>query len=155
MTIILGIDPGSKITGYGVIGHIQKKTTWIASGCMKIDALDFPTRLKFIYQGVKKIIFKYKPDFFAIEQIFISKNVNSGLKLSHARAAAIIAAVNNNLPVFEYASTQVKNTVVGYGNAKKNQVQFMVKSLLNLSISLKSDEADALAIAITHCHYHT
>jgi crossover junction endodeoxyribonuclease RuvC len=104
-----------------------------------------PTRLKLIYAGVSEIITQFQPDFFAIEQVFMAKNPDSALKLGQARGVAIVAAVNQNLEVFEYAARQVKQTVVGTGAAEKAQVQHMVRSLLKLS-------ADALAIAITHCH---
>ncbi|QJC32257.1 crossover junction endodeoxyribonuclease RuvC [Enterobacteriaceae endosymbiont of Donacia versicolorea] len=150
MTIILGIDPGSIVTGYGLIRKYGKKIIYIDSGCIILKIKDFPTRLKIIYNKVSQIINKFKPDSFVIEQIFMAKNADSALKLGHARSAAIVSAVNHNLPVFEYSASKVKMTVVGVGNAKKKQVQDMVFMLLKLPNYPKTDAADALAIAITH-----
>ncbi|MCX2946556.1 crossover junction endodeoxyribonuclease RuvC, partial [Rahnella perminowiae] len=105
-----------------------------------------------IYAGVSEIITQFQPDFFAIESVFMAKNADSALKLGQARGAAIVAAVNQDLPVFEYAARQVKQTVVGTGAAEKTQVQHMVRSILKLPANPQADAADALAIAITHCH---
>lgn len=150
MTIIIGIDPGSRITGYGIISHLNKKLNWIDSGFIKTNKPDLPSRLKLIYSELNKIIKKFRPKIFAIEQIFIAKNADSALKLGQAKGAAIVAAVNNNLPVFEYAARKVKQIIVGTGNAEKKQVQSMVCKILKLVITLQPDAADALAIAITH-----
>ena len=147
MTIILGIDPGSRVTGYGLIRQQGRQLSYIASGCIRTVVDDMPTRLKLIYAGVSEIITQFKPDFFAIEQVFMAKNPDG-----QARGVAIVAAVNQNLEVFEYAARQVKQTVVGTGAAEKAQVQHMVRSLLKLSANPQADAADALAIAITHCH---
>lgn len=152
MTIILGIDPGSRITGYGVIRQQGRKLEYLGSGCIRMPADDLPARLKLIYAGVSEIITQFNPDVFAIEQVFMARNADSALKLGQARGVAIVAAVNADLEVFEYAARQVKQTVVGTGAAEKSQVQHMVKSLLKLSASPQADAADALAIAITHCH---
>lgn len=152
MAIILGIDPGSRITGYGVIRQVGRQLTYLGSGCIRTNVTDLPSRLKLIYAGVSEIITQFQPEFFAIEQVFMAKNADSALKLGQARGAAIVAAVNQDLPVFEYAARQVKQTVVGTGSAEKSQVQHMVKTLLKLSASPQADAADALAIAITHCH---
>ncbi|QJC35878.1 crossover junction endodeoxyribonuclease RuvC [Enterobacteriaceae endosymbiont of Donacia sparganii] len=151
MTIILGIDPGSRITGYGLIKKSKNKIIYIDSGCIfTLKIKDFPTRLKIIYNDISKIIKKFKPDNFAIEQIFMAKNADSALKLGHARSAAIVSAVNHNLTIFEYSASKVKMTVVGIGSAKKKQVQDTVFMLLKLPSYPKEDAADALAIAITH-----
>ncbi|QJC36691.1 crossover junction endodeoxyribonuclease RuvC [Enterobacteriaceae endosymbiont of Donacia simplex] len=151
MTIILGIDPGSRITGYGLIKKFKNKIIYIDSGCIiTFKIKDFPTRLKVIYNDINKIIKKFKPDIFAIEQIFMSKNANSALKLGHARSAAIVSAVNNNLTIFEYSASKVKMIVAGIGNAKKKQVQDTIFTLLKLHDYPQQDAADALAIAITH-----
>ncbi|QJC37097.1 crossover junction endodeoxyribonuclease RuvC [Enterobacteriaceae endosymbiont of Donacia vulgaris] len=151
MTIILGIDPGSRITGYGLIKTFKNKIIYIDSGCIfTLKIKDFPTRLKIIYKDINKIIKKFKPDIFAIEQVFMSKNANSALKLGHARSAAIVSAVNNNLTIFEYSASTVKMTVAGIGNAKKKQVQDTIFTLLKLPYYPQQDAADALAIAITH-----
>lgn len=152
MSIILGIDPGSRITGYGVIRQQGRKLEYIGSGCIRTAVDDLPTRLKRIYAGVSEIILQFQPTVFAIEQVFMAHNVDSALKLGQARGAAIVAAVNYDLPVYEYAARQVKQTVVGTGSADKLQVQHMVKTLLKLSSSPQGDAADALAIAITHSH---
>ncbi|KAB8307901.1 crossover junction endodeoxyribonuclease RuvC [Erwinia endophytica] len=152
MAIIIGIDPGSRITGYGVIRQVGRQLTYLGSGCIRTNVTDLPSRLKLIYAGVSEIITQFQPDFFAIEQVFMAKNADSALKLGQARGSAIVAAVNHDLPVFEYAARQVKQTVVGIGNAEKSQVQHMVRTLLKLSANPQADAADALAIAITHCH---
>lgn len=154
MAIILGIDPGSRITGYGVICQQGRQFIYIGSGCIHTQADDLPTRLQRIYAGVTEIITQYRPDSFAIEQVFMAKNADSALKLGQARGVAILAAVNNQLPVFEYAARQVKQSVVGTGAAEKKQVQHMVCSILKLLSHPQADAADALAIAITHCHFN-
>ncbi len=130
MSIILGIDPGSRITGYGVIRQVGRKLEYLGSGCIRTSVDDLPTRLKLVYAGVSEIIAQFQPDIFAIEQVFMAKNADSALKLGQARGAAIVAAVNVDLPVFEYAARQIKQTVVGTGAAEKSQVQHMVRSLL-------------------------
>ena len=152
MSIILGIDPGSRLTGYGVIRQVGRQISYLGSGCIKTAVDDLPTRLKRIYAGVSEIILQFQPDYFAIEQVFMAKNADSALKLGQARGSAIVAAVNNELPVFEYAARLVKQSVVGTGAADKTQVQHMVKMLLKLPASPQADAADALAIAITHAH---
>ena len=152
MAIILGIDPGSRITGYGIIRQTGRQLSYLGSGCIRTVVDDMPGRLKLIYAGVSEIITQFQPDFFAIESVFMAKNADSALKLGQARGAAIVAAVNHDLPVFEYAARQVKQTVVGTGAAEKSQVQHMVRSLLKLPANPQADAADALAIAITHCH---
>ncbi len=152
MTIILGIDPGSRITGYGVIQQSGRTLTYLGSGCIRTKTDLLPERLRLIYAGVSEIITQFSPDYFAIEQVFMAKNADSALKLGQARGAAIVAAVNQTLPVFEYAARQVKQSVTGSGSAAKIQVQQMVCTLLKLPSSPSADAADALAIAITHCH---
>lgn len=152
MTVILGIDPGSRITGYGILRQQGRVLTYLGSGCIRTKVDDLPTRLQLIYAGVSEIITQFQPDFFAIEQVFMAKNPDSALKLGQARGVAIVAAMNLGLPVFEYAARQVKQTVVGLGSADKAQVQHMVRVLLKLPANPQADAADALAIAITHCH---
>ncbi|MBS0908300.1 crossover junction endodeoxyribonuclease RuvC [Tatumella sp. JGM118] len=152
MAIILGIDPGSRITGYGVIRQTGRQLTYLGSGCIRTNTPELPERLRLIYAGVSEIITQFSPDYFAIEQVFMAKNADSALKLGQARGAAIVAAVNLALPVFEYAARQVKQTVTGTGAAEKSQVQHMVRNLLKLPANPQADAADALAIAITHCH---
>lgn len=153
MSVILGIDPGSHITGYGILRQDGRKLSYLGSGCIRTKKVnDFLGRLKLIYAGVNEIITQFQPDCLAIEQVFMAKNADSALKLGQARGVAILAAINLDLPVFEYVARQVKQTVVGTGGAEKSQVQHMVRSLLNLSAKPHVDAADALAIAITHCH---
>lgn len=150
--IVLGIDPGSRITGYGLVYKLKEKIIFLKSGLIKTKVLNFPNRLKIIYFEINKIIFKYKPSCFVIEHVFISKNADSAIKLGQAKGAAIVAAVNNNLPVFEYNVKQIKKIVVGQGNAKKKQVQNVVYEILKLVSFPTEDAADALAVAIAHCH---
>ena len=146
MSIILGIDPGSLITGYGVIRQVGRQLTYLGSGCIRTKVDDLPSRLKLIYAGVSEIITQFQPDYFAIEQVFMAKNADSALKLGQARGVAIVAAVNQDLPVFEYAARQVKQTVVGIGSAEKSQVQHMVRTLLKLPANPQADAADALLV---------
>lgn len=140
------------MTGYGVIRQVGRQLSYLGSGCIRTKVDDLPSRLKLIYVGVTEIITQFQPDYFAIEQVFMAKNADSALKLGQARGVAIVAAVNQELPVFEYAARQVKQTVVGIGSAEKSQVQHMVRTLLKLPANPQADAADALAIAITHCH---
>jgi crossover junction endodeoxyribonuclease RuvC len=150
---ILGIDPGSRLTGYGVLEVTPRGIRYVASGCIRIKAEDFPTRLKQIFDGVTEIIHLYQPTQMAIEQVFMHKNADSALKLGQARGAAICATLNQNLPVFEYAARQVKQALVGKGNAEKQQVQHMVKILLAIQGDMQIDASDALAIGLCHHHY--
>ncbi|CCQ12290.1 Crossover junction endodeoxyribonuclease RuvC [Pseudoalteromonas luteoviolacea B = ATCC 29581] len=152
MAIILGIDPGSRLTGYGVIAYKNNKFEYLGSGCIKVGDFDFPTRLKMIFQGVSQLVDQFSPDTFAIEQVFLARNPDSALKLGQARGAAIVAATIQDLMVFEYSARQIKQAVVGTGAAKKEQVQHMVKQILNLPGTPQADAADALAVAICHAH---
>ncbi len=150
--VILGIDPGSIKTGFGVIQSDGNQHKYIASGCLKIAGKDFPKRLQQIFTDITEIIKTYQPQKTAIEQVFMHTNANSALKLGQARGAAITALVTQNLPVAEYSARQIKQAIVGYGAATKTQVQHMVKTLLNLKGDLGEDAADALAIALCHAH---
>jgi crossover junction endodeoxyribonuclease RuvC len=152
LAIILGIDPGSRFTGYGVIEHQGSKFRYLGSGCIKLGEHDFPTRLKMIYQGVSQLIEQFNPTSFAIEQVFMAHNPDSALKLGQARGAAIVASTMQDVPVHEYSARQVKQAVVGTGGAQKVQVQEMVKRILKLPGTPQADAADALAIAICHAH---
>lgn len=152
MTLILGIDPGSQITGYGIIAQQGQQYRYIASGSIKIKKAYFPDRLKQIFAGVSEIIEQFSPKQLAIEQVFMHKNVDSALKLGQARGAAICAAVAQDLPVFEYAARQMKQALVGKGSADKNQVRHMVKILLNLQGEIQLDASDALGICLCHAH---
>jgi crossover junction endodeoxyribonuclease RuvC len=149
MTIIIGIDPGSRITGYGVIRVQANQSIHLASGAIKVNHLLPAERLQKIHYEIQQIICLYQPEEAAIEQIFMHENPGSALKLGQARGAAIVALT---IPVSEYSARQVKQSVVGYGAAKKEQVQHMVGRILNLSEKLQADEADALAIALCHAH---
>lgn len=156
MPIILGIDPGSRITGFGLIrvgGDIPaNKPQYITSGCIRIKDGPLDQKLKQIFDSVGELILEFKPDEFAIESVFIAKNADSALKLGQARGAAIVAASHYALPVSEYAARKVKQSVVGSGAADKSQVQHMVKMLLNLKANPQADAADALAIALCHAN---
>lgn len=152
MAIILGIDPGSRFTGYGLIKRVGAKFEYVGSGCIKMGEKPMPERLKIIYQGVTQLIEQYNPSSFAIEQVFMAHNPDSALKLGQARGAAIVAASMQELEVSEYSARQVKQAVVGNGGADKSQVQHMVKSFLKLPGTPQADAADALAIAICHGH---
>lgn len=152
LAIILGIDPGSRLTGYGVVAHQGAKFTYLGSGCIKLADHPFPVRLKMIYQGISQLIEQFSPETFAIEKVFMAHNPDSALKLGQARGAAIVGASMAELPVFEYSARQIKQAVVGNGGADKSQVQHMVKNILNLPRTPQADAADALAIAICHAH---
>tara|TARA_B100000989_G_scaffold297827_1_gene284853 strand:- start:4548 stop:5045 length:498 start_codon:yes stop_codon:yes gene_type:complete len=150
MAIILGIDPGSRITGYGVIQLDGNRHLYVTSGCIKVTGDDLDQRLHQVFTGIAEVVHTYQPMEAAIEQVFMHQNPNSALKLGQARGAAIVAAANAGMSVAEYSARQVKQAVVGYGAAKKDQVQHMVKTLLNLSGTPQVDAADALAVALCH-----
>jgi crossover junction endodeoxyribonuclease RuvC len=152
MTRIIGIDPGSRRTGYGVIDIAGSKISYVTSGIVRLPEAGLPERLKIIFDGVSQIIQQYQPDHMAIEEVFMSQNAGSALKLGQARGAAIVAGVNGGLPVGEYSARSVKQSVVGTGAADKSQVQMMIVQLLKLSESPAEDAADALAVAICHAH---
>lgn len=150
--IILGIDPGSRITGFGVVKRTGQKVEYVVSGCIRTGDGSLAERLEKIYSSVTEIIETYQPDQFAIEQVFMGKNVDSALKLGQARGVAIVAAAKLGLPVSEYAARTVKQAVVGKGSATKEQVQHMIQYLLKLPGKPQEDAADALAIAVCHAH---
>ncbi len=150
---VLGIDPGSRLTGYGVLEVHRNRASYLASGCIRTERAAVPARLGDIYRGVADLIQQYQPDEFAIENVFMARNAQSALKLGQARGVAIAAAVAAELPIYEYAARQVKLAVVGSGRANKEQVQHMVQVLLDLSGQPQADAADALAIAV--CHVNT
>lgn len=150
---ILGIDPGSRVTGYGIVDIAPGGCVYVASGCIRPRAGAFLDRLGEIYRGVESLLAEYAPHEMAVEEVFLASNPSSALKLGQARGAAIAAAVAGRLPVAEYAARTVKLAVVGTGKAAKPQVQHMVRVLLKLPGSPAADAADALAIAI--CHVNT
>jgi crossover junction endodeoxyribonuclease RuvC len=149
---ILGIDPGSRRTGVGVVDSMGMRTQHVAHEVIATFDENFPGRLKDIFDGVSAAIARWQPQEVAIETVFLSKNPSSALKLGQARGAAICAAVNAGLPVAEYAPRAIKQAVVGGGGADKVQVQHMVGVLLTLSGRIAPDAADALAVALTHAH---
>ncbi len=150
MSIILGIDPGSRFTGYGIIRSEKSQLNYLDSGCIKLGNSSFSERLEKIFNELQTLVHHYKPTEAAIEQVFFHVNPNSALKLGQARGAAIVAAAVAKLIVSEYSARQIKQSVVGYGAASKQQVQQMVRVLLNLTSTLQADAADALAVAICH-----
>ncbi|KAA0888149.1 crossover junction endodeoxyribonuclease RuvC [Oryzomonas rubra] len=148
---VLGIDPGSRITGYGIVEQQGNRLVHVDNGAIFTDsAADFPGRLKRIFDGLCSVIAQYRPDEVAVENIFFSTNAQSALKLGQARGAAIVAAVHAGLPVAEYTALQVKQAVVGQGRAEKSQVQKMLKALLGLPEIAQADASDALAVAVCH-----
>lgn len=157
MAVILGIDPGSRVTGFGVI-HVKNNTnavSYLASGCIRTqDAETISERLALIFKGIQEVIQIHRPDEVAIEQVFLKENVMSALKLGHARGAAMVACSLSALPVAEYAPRVIKQAVVGFGGAEKSQVQKMVVDLLNLNRAPALDASDALAVAICHANHH-
>ena len=151
--IILGIDPGSRITGYGLISKEGNRLIHVDNGAIFTQsAKDFPQRLQQIFAGLSAIIEQYQPEAVAVENVFLAKNAQSALKLGQARGAAIVAAVCVGLSVFEYTALQVKQAVVGSGRAEKQQVQHMIKVLLNLPEAAQEDASVALAVAVCHAH---
>lgn len=152
MSIILGIDPGSRITGYGVVQQKGSKCIYIASGCIRTKGDTLAPKLDMIFNGISEIIKQYQPTEFGIEQVFMAKNPDSALKLGQARGAAIVAATQADLYVCEYSARQIKQAVSGSGAATKEQVQQMVMQILNLSGRPQADAADGLAVAICHAH---
>ncbi|CAN0596497.1 unnamed protein product, partial [Ectocarpus sp. 12 AP-2014] len=152
VAIILGVDPGSRITGYGIIRAEGRHIEYIDSGCIRMGEKPMAERLQAIFHGLATLIGEYRPQEFAIEQVFMARNPDSALKLGQARGAAIVSAANSGLPVHEYSARQVKQAVVGKGGADKSQVQHMVQALLSLSRKPQADAADALAIALCHAH---
>jgi len=154
MTLILGIDPGSRVTGYGLIESTGARHRYVASGCITTpDNASQPDKLSEIFSGVRDLIAEFRPSEFAIEKIFMARSADSALKLGQARGAAIVAAVDEGIPVFEYEAKKIKQAVVGTGSAQKSQVQHMITQLLSLPGQPRADAADALAIAL--CHVHT
>ena len=150
---ILGIDPGSVTTGFGIIRQRGNKQEYIVSGCIKTGKKTWPEKLAQIYQDLTIIAKEYLPEYVAIEQVFVNKNVSSALKLGHARGVAMLAIANMGIDIAEYSPRKIKQAVVGNGGAEKAQVQHMVKVLLNLDTVPTTDAADALAIAICHGNF--
>ncbi|MGI5850826.1 MAG: crossover junction endodeoxyribonuclease RuvC [Caldicoprobacterales bacterium] len=153
--VILGIDPGMAIVGYGVIENCNHKLKAIDYGVITTPStMETPKRLVSIYDGIHDLINRYQPAEVAVEELFFNKNVKTALTVGHARGVAVLAAAKTGLDLYEYTPLQVKQSVVGYGRAEKSQVQQMVKLLLKLKdIPKPDDAADALAVAICHSHF--
>lgn len=150
---IMGVDPGSRITGVGIIDSDGQYSQYLHAVAIRLDTrADFTARLGCIFEQIQQLIQTYQPDLFAIEDVFVAQNAAAALKLGQARGAAICAAITANLAVAEYSPREVKQAVVGKGSADKTQVQQMVKLLLNQQGRLQADAADALAIALCHAH---
>jgi crossover junction endodeoxyribonuclease RuvC len=152
LTIILGIDPGSRITGFGVVRVSRHRAVFLSAGSIRLGDGPLDDRLVQLYETLSGVIREWAPTEAAIERVFMNRNADSALKLGHARGVAILAARQAGLLVHEYSATQVKQTVVGRGHAEKGQVQHMVKVLLGINHAPATDAADALAIAICHSH---
>lgn len=150
---VIGIDPGSRCTGYGVIDSDGLRHTYVTSGFVKIKGDSLPDRLGMIFNEIGQIIDQWQPQAMGIEQVFVNKNVDSALKLGQARGAAICAATHAALDIGEYTPRAIKKAVVGNGSADKQQVQQMVTLLLKLDFMPQSDEADGIAIALCHANH--
>lgn len=149
---ILGIDPGSRATGFGVLDYVGDTASYVTSGTIKSPDGAFADRLKKIFESVREIVTEYRPDVVSVESVFMAQNAGSALKLGHARSAALCATFGQDVEVVEYAPREIKLAVVGTGAASKEQVQHMVVSLLRLDGTPSADAADALAAAICHGH---
>ncbi len=150
--IILGIDPGSRLTGYGLVEAIGADVRFIDCGLIQAGSDDFAVRLKRIFDGLGAIISDNAPTELAIEKVFVHRNVTSALKLGQARGAALLAAATRELAVYEYSPNEIKQAVTGRGHAGKEQIQHMIRVLLNLKEAPAVDAADALAVAVCHAH---
>ena len=148
---ILGLDPGSRRTGYGIIQCGGSKQTPLANGCIVTGNGSLNERLRCIFDGVQALVERYQPDEIAIERVFVNRNVESALKLGHARGAAL-CAVPGKTPVFEYAPRAIKLAVVGFGGAEKEQVAHMIRALLGVEGRIPTDASDALAVALCHAN---
>lgn len=152
MAIILGIDPGSRKCGYGLVNATGSRLEFVACGVIRVETLAFPERLQTIFTTLREVIDEHHPQIAAIEEVFVGKSASSALKLGHARGAAMVACSSRRLEVHEYATRKVKQSIVGTGRADKEQMQHMIKVLLKLSDAPSEDAADALSVAICHAH---
>lgn len=152
--LVLGVDPGTMVTGYGLVRCEHPDLYLVGTGCIKTNKrLPFAARLLKIFEDLTKVISEYKPDHFALEEVFYSRNVKTALQIGHVRGVALLAASKNNIEPVEYSPREVKQAVTGNGGASKEQVQFMVQRILKLdSPPSPFDVSDALALAICHCH---
>jgi crossover junction endodeoxyribonuclease RuvC len=149
---ILGIDPGSQATGFGIIDWCQGDARYVASGAIRTSGDAFPPRLRQIFDGVLELVREYRPQEVAIERVFMHRNADSALKLGQARGAAICAVFSGSSTLYEYAPREVKLAIVGQGGAQKEQVQLMVRNLLRLQGELGPDAADAIGLALCHAY---
>ena len=152
MAVVLGIDPGSRRTGFGLIDSLGGRSRYLTSGVIRLPTGPLPERLRAIADGIGELIECHKPTELAIEQVFLARSADAALKLGQARGAAIVPCVQASLEVYEYSARQIKQAVVGSGAADKVQVQHMVRVLLKLPGSPQEDAADALAAALCHAH---
>ena len=152
MTRILGIDPGSRLTGFGIIDFARDRARYVEAGVIRTGGGEMPARLEIIFDGVRELIARHAPDTLAIEQVFVSKNAGSALKLGAARSAAICASFGAGLTLAEYTPREIKRAVTGTGSADKAQVQQMMRMLLALDAVPAADAADALAVALCHAN---
>lgn len=151
---VLGVDPGSRITGYGLLKEENRSIWFMEAGLIKVpEKMPFPERIHKIFQGIVDVLERFQPSAMAVEDLFYAKNARSSLKLGHARGAVLVAAGQIGVPVSEYTPLEIKKSVVGYGRADKEQVRSMVTTLLNLKRQIPTDASDALAAAI--CHVNT
>lgn len=149
---VIGIDPGTRIVGYAVIDKKGNSLSHVTSGVIRTNTKQpIPQRLRVIYDGISKVIEEFEPEHFAIEKVFLGKNIQSAIKLGEGRGVALLTAAQNDLSIYEYDATKVKKATVGNGRAHKSQIQYMVKLILNIDKEMIDDEADGLAIAICHC----
>ena len=155
--LIMGVDPGTAITGYGLVKYTGNRFMMVDSGCIRTaSGKPLAERLHVIYKELQDLIRRHRPVNFAIEELFFNKNARTALAVGHARGVAMLAAAGSHVPVFEYTPLQVKQAVTGFGRADKAQVQFMIKAILALpAVPTPDDVADALALAVCHAHLHT
>jgi len=152
--IIMGIDPGSNVTGYGIIRKESNNLNWIDDGQIAPSKdMAFYDRIFYVFTQLRKILERYRPEEIAIEDLFFSKNVKSSIRLGHVRGAIIVSALISEVPIFEYTPLQIKKAVVGYGKATKEQVRNMVKIILDIKKDMGLDSSDALAVAICHANH--
>lgn len=152
--LVLGVDPGSRVTGFGLVEKTNNAVAYVHSGIIRFQTkTEFYKRIHWIFQSVVELIDQYHPEEMAVEDLFYAKNVKSALKLGHARAAALIAAAQSGIPLYEYTPLEVKKAVVGFGRAEKEQVREMVKVILSIREDPVLDASDALAVAICHCNW--
>jgi crossover junction endodeoxyribonuclease RuvC len=152
MALILGIDPGSRKCGYGLVSATGSRLEFVACGVIRVETLAFPERLQSIFRTITEIIEEYHPQEAAIEEVFMGKSASSALKLGQARGAAMVACSNQALPVHEYATSKIKQALTGTGRAEKAQMQHMICMLLQLTKAPSEDAADALSAAVCHAH---